>query len=138
MYGALDIAVSGMVAQRIRGEVITANIVNKDAILDSRGQLNPFRRRIAMFSPGDPTGKTPEARRLGVHVTDIALDQTPFPKTYNPSSPYADKDGYVLGSNINPVVEQTDFLEASRAYEACAVAAETTKSMMAQGLRLIA
>jgi flagellar basal-body rod protein FlgC len=80
---------------------------------------------------------------MGVHVANIALDGTAFPlKKYEPGSPEAyteGKDaGWVPGTNINPVVEQTDFMQASRAYEACAVAAETTKNMMAQGLRLIA
>ena len=138
MYGALDIAVSGMIAQRARYDVTTANIVNQSAILDSKGEVNPYQRRITLFAPGDPTAKTAEGRRLGVHVAQIALDQTPFPKAYNPSSPYADKDGYVPGTNINPVIEQVDAMEAGRAYEACAMAAETTKAMMAQGLRLLA
>jgi len=40
--------------------------------------------------------------------------------------------------NVNPVVEQINALEASRAYEANVVAAEATKSMMAQALRLLA
>jgi flagellar basal-body rod protein FlgC len=143
MYGSLDIAVSGMIAQRTRMDVITANVVNKDAILDSKNEVNPYRRRITMFAPGDPTAKTPEGRRLGVHVADIALDPTPFqPSTYDPTSSYAYKDGpnkgYVAGTNIDPVTEQADSLEAGRAYEACAMAAETAKSMMAQGLRLLA
>ncbi len=143
MYGTLDIAVSGMIAQRTRMDVITANLVNKDAILDSNLQVNPYRRRMAMFAPGDPTAKTPEGRRLGVHVAEIALDQTPFHAgAYDPSSPYAYKDGpnrgHLPGTNIDPVVEQVDSLEAGRAYEACAMAAETAKTMMAQGLRLIA
>ena len=138
MYGALDIAVSGMIAQRTRYDVTTANIVNQNAILDAKGEVNPFQRRITMFAPGDPSAATHEGRRMGVHVAQIGLDQTPFPRVYNPSSPYADKDGYVPGTNINPVVEQVDALEAGRAYEACAMAAETTKTMMAQGLRLLA
>jgi len=143
MYGALDVAVSGMIAQRTRLDVITANVVNKDAILDSKNEVNPYRRRITMFAPGDPSAKTPAGRQLGVHVSEIALDPTPFqPRDYDPTSPYAYKDGpykgYIAGTNINPVVEQVDSLEAGRAYEACAVAAETVKSMMAQGLRLLA
>lgn len=143
MYGALDIAVSGMIAQRTRLDVITANVVNKDAILDAKDEVNPYQRRITLFSPGDPSAKTAQGRRLGVHVADIALDPTPFqPRVYDPGSPYAYKDGpykgYVAGTNINSVVEQIDQMEALRSYEASVVAAETTKTMMAQGLRLIA
>ena len=143
MYGALDIAVSGMIAQRTRLDVITANVVNKDAILDSKNEVNPYRRRITMFAPGDPSAKTAAGRQMGVHVSEIALDPTAFqPRVYDPSSPFAYRDGpykgYVAGTNINPIVEQLDQMEALRSYEASVVAAETTKSMMAQGLRLIA
>jgi flagellar basal-body rod protein FlgC len=143
VYGSLDIAVSGMIAQRTRMEVITANIVNQDAILDSRGQVNPYRRREIYFAPGDPSSRTAAGRALGVHVAGIGLDPTPAqPKTYDPTHPYAYKDGpykgYVPTTNVNPIVERINFMEAQRAYEASEVAAETTKTMMAQALRLLA
>jgi len=143
MYGALDIAVSGMIAQRTRMEVITANLVNQDAILDASNQVNPYRRREAFFAPGDPTAATPEGRRMGVHVADIGLDQAPLqPGPYDPTNPYAYKSGpfagHIARTNVNPIVEQINFMEASRAYEANVVAAETTKTMMAQALRLLA
>src|SRR5690606_30276072 len=143
MYGALDIAVSGMIAQRTRLDVITANLVNKDAVLDERGQINPYRRREVFFSTGDPTATTPRGRKLGVHVAAIGLDETHFqPRVYDPTNPYAYKDGlykgYIPSTNVNPVVEQINQLEAIRAYEANVVAAETTKTMMAQALRLLA
>jgi flagellar basal-body rod protein FlgC len=143
MYGALDIAVSGMIAQRTRFDVITANIANQDAILDSKGQVNPYRRREVFFAPGDPSAGTARGRAMGVHVAEIGLDPTPFqPRVFDPSSPLAYKDGpnkgWIAGTNISPVVEQINSLEAQRAYEANVMAAETTKSMMAQGLRLLA
>jgi flagellar basal-body rod protein FlgC len=143
MYGALDIAVSGMIAQRTRLEVITANIVNKDAVLDARGAINPYRRREALFAPGDPSATTAAGRKFGVHVAEIGLDPTDVqPRVYDPNSPYAYKSGpyqgYVAATNVNPVVEQINQMEAIRAYEANVVAAETTKTMMAQALRLVA
>jgi len=143
MYGALDVSVSGMIAQRTRVEVITANIANQNAVLDSKGQVNPYRRREVFFAPGDPTAKTAHGRAFGVHVAEIGLDPTPLqPKEYDPTSPLAYKEGpykgYIAGTNINPVIEQVNSMEAQRAYEANVIAAETTKTMMAQGLRLIA
>ena len=46
--------------------------------------------------------------------------------------------GYVLTPDIDAVTEQINGMEAMRAYEANAVAAEASKTMMAQALRLIA
>lgn len=142
MYGALDISTSGMIAQRARLASISANIANRSTILDSAGNLNPYRRRMVHFAPGDPTAKSPEARKLGVHVAAVQLDPAPFNMVWDPTNPYAYKDGsqrgYVPQPNINPVVEQVNALEASRAYEANVVAAEATKTMIAQSLRLLA
>jgi flagellar basal body rod protein FlgC len=39
--------------------------------------------------------------------------------------------------NIDPVIEQINLVEASRAYEANVAAAEASKSMVAQALRMI-
>jgi flagellar basal-body rod protein FlgC len=143
MYGSLDIAVSGMIAQRTRLEVVAANIANQDAILDGKGQVNPYRRREVFFAPGDPSAGTARGRALGVHVSAVTLDQAPLGVgAYDPGSPYAYTSGVNKGhlakTNVNPVIEQINAMEAGRAYEANVMAAETTKSMMAQGLRLLA
>ena len=138
MYGSLDISTGGMIAQRIRHEVSAANLANKESILDSSGKVNPYRRRHAMFAPGDPSASTPEGRRLGVHVAQIDISTAPPIYEYDPSSPYADKNGYVPHPDINSVVEVINSRDAERAYEANAMAAEATKAMLAQALRLIA
>jgi flagellar basal-body rod protein FlgC len=140
VYGSLDIAVSGMIAQRTRMEVATANLVNKDSNPDAKG--NVFQRLEVMFAPGDPHASTPEARQLGVHVADIHRSNTPPRLKYDPTSPFAYKSGpnagYVPVPDIDSTTEMFNFMEAQRAYEACAVAADTTKAMMAQALRLLA
>jgi flagellar basal-body rod protein FlgC len=140
MYGTLDISVSGMVAQRIRIDTIAANLANREAILDAEGNLNPFRRRIAVFEAGGPeTSSNP----LGVHVSKIELEQSEFRKVYEPDNPYAQPAGhpdagYVYYPNIDPVTETVNAIETVRAYEANVAAAEATKTMIAQALRLLA
>ncbi len=138
MYGALDISTSGMVAQRTRMAAIAANIANANTLVDAQGAYAPYRRRAVMFAPGDPSASGPGGRSMGVHVAAIDIDQSPLTPKYDPTSPYADEDGYVLTPNINPIVEQINAMETARAYEANVVAAETTKTMMAQALRLLA
>jgi flagellar basal-body rod protein FlgC len=142
MYGTLDISTSGMLAQRARMTAIAANIANRNTIIDAQGNVNPYRARRVNFAPGDPSAKTESGKRLGVHVAAIEIDQGEFSYRLDPGSPYAIKSGkwkdHVPEPNVNPVVEQLNALEASRAYEANVVAAETTKQMMAQALRLLA
>jgi flagellar basal-body rod protein FlgC len=138
MYGLLDISVSGMIAQRTRLDTIAANLANVNTFEDAQGNFAPYRRREAMFAPGDPTARSPAGRSLGVHVSEIHVDQSPLNRRHDPTNRWADKDGYVLAPNVNTVVEQINAVEASRAYEANVAAAEATKSMTAQALRLIA
>ncbi len=142
MYGALDISTSGMTAQRTRIEAIAQNIANKDAILDSNGELSPYRERIVHFAPGDPSAKTADGREMGVHVSMIEINQAPFNWRYDPESAFAAKSGphtgYVPEPMVNPVVQQMNAMEAARAYEMNVVAAEATKAMTAQALRLLA
>ncbi|MGD9688174.1 MAG: flagellar basal body rod protein FlgC [Phycisphaerales bacterium] len=145
MYGALDISTSGMVVARIRAEVASANVAaaTNNTLRDAQGNLNPYRRRTALIAAGDPAASDPFARSSGVHVAEIAVDQTPpQPRKYDPTHPDAFPSGpfkgYVAEVNINPVLEQIATMEAQRAYEANASAAEVTKQMIGVVLRLIA
>lgn len=137
MYGALDISTSGLIAQRTRLEAITQNIVNANTFLDEAGRNNPYKRKAVFFAPGDPQGLTPQSRQGGVHVAAIE-DEEGFDLRFEPSNPYADTNGYVKYPSVNTTFEQLNAMQAQRSYEANVVAAEATKTMMAQALRLIA
>lgn len=136
MFGALDIAASGLAAQRIRLDVISANMANQNTTVDAQGNYAPFRRRIAIFAAG--AGEGAGASPLGVHVKEIQLDSAPFRKVYEPGNPFANKEGYVEYPNIDPTMETINSVEALRAYDANITAAEATKSMMNAALRLLA
>jgi len=133
MYGALDTSVSGMIAQRTRLEVAQANIANKDAMLNAQGEYDPYLRRHVMLAAGGGVrGESP-----GVRVREIVIDPDSLRPKYDPSSPHADEDGYVMVPDIESFVEQATAQEALRAYEANVMAADASRSMMAQALRLI-
>jgi flagellar basal-body rod protein FlgC len=128
----LDIPTSGLVAQRTRHDVIASNVANVRTLENAQGEYEPFRRRLAVFAPGDGKGGG------GVHVKEILIDQGPLVKRYEPGSPYADESGYVEYPNVDLVTERVNALEASRAYEANITAIEATKSMISSALRIIA
>ncbi len=141
MYGLLDISTSGMIAQRTRLTAISANIANQNSF---EADGTPYRARQVMLEAGDAnTGQDGSLEgRAGVRVADITIDQSPFQMRWDPGHPFALRDGpqagYVRTSNVNSVVEQINAMQASRAYEANVAAAEASKSMLAQALRLIA
>lgn len=150
MYGALDISTSGLIAQRTRVNVAAANIANADALLDASGKYNPYRRRFALLAPGAPGASAADGRRggaLGVHVQEIAIDDSPLRPVYDPGHPLAAKAddpargvkaGYVYKPNVDKTIEQINVTEAVRAYEANIAAAEAAKTMMASALQLLA
>lgn len=133
MFDALDTSTSGLVAQRTRMNAISANLANRNTIIDADGKNNPFQRRIVVFAPGDPSSNNPH----GVHVKEILLDDRHQQK-HDPTHPLRDERGYIKTTNIDPMLEQVNALETSRAYEANIAAAEVTKSMMQTSLRLLA
>ncbi len=105
MFGSLDVSVSALVAQRVRLETIAANVANSNSIYDSDGNYAPYRRRFAVFAPGDPASGKDE----GVHVSKIMLDRSPFQAKHMPGHPDADAKGYVYFPNIDPTHWPKDF-----------------------------
>lgn len=138
MYGALDISTSGLIAQRTRLEAITANIANSNTFLDAAGQNNPYRRREVFFAPSG--GNSIAGRAGGAQGVKVAAieEENAYDMRYEPGNPYADPNGYIKVPAINPVFEQLNAFQAQRSYEANIAAAEATKTMMAQALRLLA
>lgn len=134
MYGILDVTTSGMIAQRTRMTTISANLANRETLVDENGDYAPYRRRFVLFSPGDAA----RGSELGVQVSEVAEDQGPLRMKYEPGSPFADGDGYVGYPNVDPIIEAMDAMEAARAYEANVTVAEATKSMITVALQLLA
>jgi flagellar basal-body rod protein FlgC len=135
MFEALDISSSGMTAQRIRLDTIAQNVANMNTTRDANGKPNPYRRRFAVFAPGQ--ADKPDAP--GVHVQSIQLDtKSQFRLKYDPSNPDAGPDGNVRLPNVDMAIEIVNAREASRAYEANVTTMQVTKSMIMASLRLIA
>ena len=134
MFGSLDISASALVAQRQRLTAISANLAMRPVAVDPNADPDLFRRRITIFSPGDPARGSDK----GVHLKEILLDQSPFTKKWDPGHPYADADGYVQFPNVDPSIEMINAIEASRAYEANITAAEATKTMLQTSIRILA
>ncbi len=136
MFGSLDISTSALVAQRTQLDVIAGNIAMKDVTRDEFGRSVPFRRKVALFAPGDGRGGA------GVHVAAVAEDRSPFGLRWDPHHADAIKEGnekgYVRVSNVDYHTEMVNAMAASRAYEANATVIEAVKAMAATTLRLIA
>jgi flagellar basal-body rod protein FlgC len=139
MFDALDTSTSALVAYRTQLDVVAGNIAMRDSVRLESGEAIPYRRRVVLFAPGDPSsGKD----NPGVHVTRIAEDPTPFGLRWDPHHVHAIRDGkdagYVRVSNVDYHTEMVNAMTAARAYEANVTVMEMAKSMAASTLRLIA
>jgi flagellar basal-body rod protein FlgC len=133
MYDVLDIAASGLTAQRARMDTIAGNLASMN-VAGRAGGPEPFRRRFVLLAEG----RQGDPSKAGVRVKEIRSDPSPFQKRFEPGHPYADKEGYVLYPNVDLAFETVNAIEASRAYEANVTMMEVSKAMMNASLRLIA
>jgi len=110
--GTVDIAISGLRAQRLRMDVIANNIANVHTRQTDGGK--PYRRRGVVLG-----ARGTDEILGGVQILRIAEDiASPFKKVRDPGDPSADKDGFVLMSNVELPREMIELVTASRAYQA--------------------
>ncbi|HAV43081.1 TPA: flagellar basal body rod protein FlgC [bacterium] len=74
---------------------------------------------------------------LGVRVLAIERDEeSPLRIEYQPGHPDANEEGYVEMPNINIVIEMTDMITATRAYEANVTTIKSARQMMMRALQI--
>ncbi|ABC76849.1 flagellar basal body rod protein FlgC [Syntrophus aciditrophicus] len=123
---------SGFAAQRAKMDVIASNLANVSTTSTPEG--GPYKRKVAIFSSENVKQKFRFGDRLRDAIREVALkevveDGETVRKVYDPSHPDADQQGNVAMPNVNVMMEMTDMITASRAYEACVTAFDATKNM---------
>jgi flagellar basal-body rod protein FlgC len=120
----MSVSTSGLSAERFRMDVISSNIANANST--QIGNQDPYRRKDVVLTSSEQ----------GVQVAQVVDDQTQFPLKSDPGNPYADQNGMVKMSNVQPVNEMVDMMSASRAYEANIAAFNTAKGMIKDALAI--
>jgi flagellar basal-body rod protein FlgC len=137
LSAALKASASALDAERARLEVAVSNIANSESTRGADGQ--PYRRRDVVLAP--TTVETFDAAlgragAVGVQVSSIVEDQTPFRKRYEPSHPDADAEGYVAVPNVDVPEEMVDMVGAARAYQANITAINVIRDTVQRSLDL--
>lgn len=133
---SLDISASGMTAQRLRLDVISENITNRDTTRTAAG--GAYRKKTVVFQDIlSSAAKNQGGNKGGVAVSGIIEDNTtPMEMVYNPSHPDADEEGYVEMPNVDTLKETIDAMSASRSYDANVTAFNIMKQMAVKGLEI--
>lgn len=128
IYSALDVAASGLTAERARMNTIASNLANARTTRGADG--GPYRRLDPIFE-AVPMSRTSELGRsvATVRVKEIRQDDRSGQMVYEPGHPDANAQGYVEYPNVNVVEEMVNMMSASRAYEAGVAAVESIKAM---------
>lgn len=148
LFTSINIASSGMSAERVRSDVIADNIANASTTRTAEG--GPFRRSRVIMRPRvkGPYWRSPflpegldNGIGKGVRVAEIQKDyDSKNIFKYDPTHPDAIKfgpnAGYVEMPNVDTVSEMVDLIAASRAYEANASIIEGAKTMFQRALEI--
>lgn len=159
LFGLMETSGSAMQAERMRAEVVAANMANAETTRTATG--GPYHRQMVVFAAnqgdsgflnalGDASefAAAPGAAALplegpatggvapGVHIAQVVEDPAPALKRYDPGHPDAGPDGYVSYPDINPLTEMVDLMGATRAYGLNGSAVQAEKSMITSALEI--
>ncbi len=157
---SFDISSYGLSAQRFRMDVISSNIANANTTRTSEG--GPYQRKDVVFKAID-FNKTLNEKIAGnsnmlgyenplddpflqenanpaimsVAADKVVRDESEFRYKYEPSHPDANEEGYVAYPNVNPVIEMSNLVEATRAYQANVSAFQSAKSIAQSAIDIL-
>jgi flagellar basal-body rod protein FlgC len=163
LFGLMSTSGGAMQAERMRAEVVAANMANAETTHTATG--GPYRRQHVVFAAnqgdngflnsmaaasgasGSPAFSSamssampsmpsldPNAVAPGVHIARVIEDSTAPLKRYDPGHPDADASGYVSYPDINPLTEMVDLMGATRAYGLNSSAVQAEKGMITSAL----
>lgn len=137
VFTALEVAASGLSAERGRMNVIASNLANARTTATEDG--TPYRRLDPVFVTKRiaPDSFNPVLQRVStVQLDRVQADEQPGQRVYDPNHPDADAEGYIELPNVNVVTEMVNLMTATRAYEAGVTSIESIKSMAQAALRI--
>lgn len=152
-YLPIDIAASGMLAERLRMNAIASNLANVNSTRTPEG--GPYKpldvifhtehtasfQKILAQEMGTFLGQefsSEDQALLALHLRGVSARIVPSgvaPELrHDPEHPDADADGNVAYPSISPIEQMTNMIAASRAYEANAAVIKMTTEMLEEVL----
>lgn len=148
LFSAMQIAGSGMDAERISMDVTAENLANAQSTSGANGkpyqeqtvelqqtQGSSFQSALAQALTGTQGDSGPVAG--SVQVAGIVSEPTQTQLVYDPGNPNANKQGYVTEPNISPVTQMVNLIDESNSYQADVTAMQTAKDMFNTGLGVL-
>ena len=145
LFGVMQVSGSALQAERIRAEVVAANMANAETTRTADG--GPYRRQHVVFRLGgaqqsfagqllEDSGESDRKSAGFMWQRSWPTREVPL-RRYDPGHPDADKDGYVSYPDINPLTEMVDLMGATRAYGLNSSAVQAEKGMLSASLDIL-
>ena len=131
VFSAMEVAASGLSAERTRMNTIASNLANARTSRTAAG--GPYKRIDPVFEAVSFEGAL--RRSVGnsgvslVRVSRVVEDTRPGQMVYEPGHPDANAQGYVEYPNVNAVEEMVNMIETQRAYSADSKAFQVATDM---------
>jgi flagellar basal-body rod protein FlgC len=143
LFGVLEISGSALLAERMRAEIVSANLANAETTRTDAG--GPYQRMHVVFgarpamrpSFGMTLASFADMHAENVRVVGLVADPTPALRRFEPGHPDADAQGYVSYPAINPAEEMVNLMGAARAYEMNVSAVTSTKNMIQSAITIL-
>jgi flagellar basal-body rod protein FlgC len=124
----LKLAGGALNAQTVRLNTIASNLANVETVASSEAQA--YRAKRPVFASVLEQASDQLQSGFGVKVQSITETNRINAQVFDPNNPLADAAGYVYRSNVNPLEEMTDMLDAARSYETAITTASTARELM--------
>lgn len=140
VFKTMDVIGSALTAERTRLNAISSNVANANSTRGVDG--GPYKRKDVVLEAVPQQAEFGEILDVKnnpyteVRVAEIKEDQSVAKKSYNPSHPDADAEGYVSLPNVNPIEETANMISADRAYQTNVNLFQTTKQMALKALEI--
>lgn len=141
MDNIFGIAGTALNAQLTRMNATASNLANAGTV--STSEQDAFRAKRPLFrtivegmmNPTDSLNT--QDIKGGVRIEKLVDDPAPLRRQFDPHNPLADKDGYIVQSNVNEVSEMVEMMAAARSYQNNVETVNTAKQLMMRTLDLM-
>ena len=132
LFANFDISGSAISAQSVRLNTTASNLANVDTIASTAEEA--YRSRQPVFQA--MMNKQADAAQVGVRMLGVVESKAEVNQRYQPSHKLANEQGYVFGSNVNPVEEMANMISASRAHQNNVEVLNTSRDLLLRALSL--
>lgn len=132
LFANFNISGSAISAQSTRLNATASNLANVETLAGSEAEAYRSRQPVFQALLGSHT----RPGEVGVHMLDIVESQKAVERRYDPGHALANADGFVFGSNVNPVEEMANMISASRAYQNNVEVLNTSRDLLMRVLSL--